>query len=173
MTAAAGENQVPGAPGALILVGSTAPAARALVERLAGEGTLVLTISRQAVLDADESFLMGIRSGAAVAIKRGQTVLVRSENWAGALEVTLKLAAKRWIPAETVSERVRGMLARVAAGVLEATGCGTLAVVGTETGQAVCERLGIADPQAGLPPLRLLLQEGSTAEAERLLQAIK
>lgn len=147
--------------GRLVLVGSSAPQARALVDRLAEEGALVLTIHREAVLNEDESYLMGIRSGAAVAIRQGRTVVVRSENWPEALLVTRNLAARRGISAEQLEGRVLRMLARVAQGVVESTGCHQVLAVGTDTGAAVSAALA-----AGAGPLQLVIRPGSSDGAE-------
>ncbi|MFZ5825377.1 MAG: amphi-Trp domain-containing protein [Bacillota bacterium] len=172
--------------GILALVGSAQEAARAQVERLSDEGALVLTLSREAVLNEDETFLMGIRSGAAAALKQGRHVVVRSENWPGAAEVTRRMAAKRAIPPEEVERRVATMLARVGEGVLAATGGRRLAVVGTETGAALCRQLNLAELlplgeaapgvpallAAGDQPLLLVWKPGGSGEPEALSQAI-
>lgn len=132
--------------GVLVLVGSAREQARAQVERLAEQGALVLTLSREAVINQDETILMGIRSGAAVAMRTGRNVVVRSENWPGAAEVTMRLAAKRGIPAEEIERRVLAMLARVGEGVLAATGSRRVVVVGTETGRALCRQINLTEP---------------------------
>ncbi|MFZ5814401.1 MAG: nucleotide-binding domain containing protein [Bacillota bacterium] len=172
--------------GVLVLVGSARAEARAQVERLAEAEALVLTLSREAVLNEDETFLMGIRSGAAAAIAKGRNVVVRSENWPGAAEVTLRLAAKRWIPAEEVGRRVTSMLARVGEGVVAATGGRRLVVVGTETGEALCRQLklselapageaapGVAALLApGPQPLLLAWKPGGTGQPGALAEAV-
>jgi|GEM_PF-3933988 len=134
-------------PGTLVLVGSYAPAARAYVDQLADDGALVLTIPREAVLNQDESYLMGIRSAAAGAVKQGRTVVVRSENWPEAVLMTRRLAEKRLISPEALDQRVRQMLARAAVGVLHASGARRLIVVGRGTG---AETLGLVGDQEGL-----------------------
>lgn len=169
-----------------MLVGSPSPQARAQVERLADEGALVLTLHREAVLNQDETFLMGIRSGAAAAISHGRNVVVRSENWPEAVQMTRLLGAKRWIPAEEVEGRVRTMLARIGQGVVAATRPRGVIAVGTETGQALCNQLGIAQLtevsrlEPDLPvmrtedsePLLLVLKPGGLGGPETLLEAI-
>lgn len=179
-----------GGLGALVLAGSAKPAARAQVDALADDGALVLTLTRQAVLDQDETFLMGLRSGAAAAIKQGRNVVVRSENWPEAVEMTRRLAAKRWISADEVERRVRTMLARVAEGVVHAVGhAGVLRqviAVGTETSAAVCEQLQIGELRLlyevcpDLPimlaqtaqPLYVVLKSGASGEPDALRRAI-
>jgi uncharacterized protein YgbK (DUF1537 family) len=175
------------ATGALVLCGSFAPAARAQVERLADEGALVLTLHREAVLNQDESFLMGIRSGAAAAIKQGRNVVVRSENWPEAAVVTRKLAAKRFIPVAEVEHRVLSMLARAAGDAVEAGGCRRLVAVGTDTCAAMCSQLGVADMTVlkavapGLPGLLvsgprhllLALKAGGTGTPDALVEAVR
>lgn len=171
--------------GTLVLVGSYMPQARAQVERLADEGALVLTLHREAVLNRDESYLMGIRSGAAAAIKQGRNVVVRSENWLEALMMTRRLAAKRGIPVDVLESRVREMLARVGQGVVQAAGARQLIVVGTETSATVCRLLGMTEMvllreiAPGLPfvlvpgpsPLLLVLKSGTSGEPDVLTQA--
>lgn len=148
-----------GQSGILVIVGSDRPAARAQLERLAEEGALVLTMTREAVLRQDETLLMALRSAAGAAVKDGRPVVVRSENWPGAVEMTRRMAAKRYIPA--VEERVATMLARVAEGVVKAGAVDRLIAVGTDTGEAVCRQLQISEREvigevaAGLPVLRV------------------
>lgn len=172
--------------GTLVVVGSANPVTRAQVERLADEGALVLTLHREAVLNQDETYLMGIRSGAAAAIKQGRNVVVRSENWPEAITVTRLLAAKRRIPAEEVEQRVSSMLARVGEGVVMAANPQGVIVVGTETGAALCRQLGISalaevsQVVPGLPvmhsteqgPLRLILKPGGFGGPDTLVEAI-
>lgn len=175
-----------GSAGTLVLVGSCAPQARAQVEHLADEGALVLTIPREAVLNRDESYLMGIRSGAAAAVKVGRTVVVRSENWPEALLVTRKLAARRGITVDELERRVRTMLAGVAQGAVESAGARRLIGVGTETSAALCEALGITElvtlrevaPDVpvllapGVRPLLLVLKSGTSGEPDLLGRAV-
>lgn len=129
--------------GILVIAGSDRPEARAQLERLAEAGALTLTLTREAVLGQDETLLMALRSAAGAEVKAGRPVIVRSENWPGAVEVTRRLAAKRYIPA--IEERVATMLARVAEGVVKAGAGERLIVVGTDTGEAVCRRLQISE----------------------------
>lgn len=129
--------------GILVIVGSDAPETRAQLERLSEAGALVLTLTREAVLGQDETLLMALRSAAGAEVKEGRTVVVRSENWPGAAEVTRRLAAKRYIPA--VEERVATMLARVAEGVVKAGAGRSLIVVGTDTGEAVYRQLQVTE----------------------------
>lgn len=173
--------------GTLVLVGSAKPQARAQVERLAEEGALVLTLTRQAVLDQDETFLMGIRSGAAAALKQGRHVVVRSENWPEAVEVTRRLAAKRGIAPDEVEQRVRQMLARVGEGVVRAIHLGQMIAVGADTCAALCRQLGLGEPAMlpeagpglrtlsvpGPEPLQLVLKAGDSGDADTLWQAIQ
>jgi uncharacterized protein YgbK (DUF1537 family) len=173
--------------GILVIAGSAAPEARAQLERLAEAGALVLTLTREAVLTQDETLLMALRSAAGAALKQGRHVIVRSENWPGAAEVTRRLAAKRYIPAEEVERRVRTMLARVAEGVVKAAATRRLVAVGTEVGDALCAQLGITERQVvgeaapGLvvwramvanDPVFLVLQPGSKGAPETLRQAV-
>lgn len=145
--------------GILVIAGSDRPEARAQLERLAEAGALTLTLTREAVLGQDETLLMALRSAAGAEVKAGRPVIVRSENWPGAVEVTRRLAAKRYIPA--VEERVATMLARVAEGVVKAGAGERLIVIGTDTGEAVCrqlqigERTAIGEVAQGLPVLRV------------------
>lgn len=173
--------------GTLVVSGAVAPAARAQLEQLADSGALVLTLHRDTVLNQDESFLMGIRSGAGVAAVHGRDVVVRSENWPEALLVTRKLAEKRWISADALERRVRLMLARVAQGVvLEAKCTRKLIAVGRETSAAVCEQLAItelvvvAEVAPGLPamlapgpqPFLLVVKAGAGQGPAALVQAV-
>ncbi|HLO02387.1 MAG TPA: nucleotide-binding domain containing protein, partial [Symbiobacteriaceae bacterium] len=144
--------------GILVIAGSDAPEARAQLERLAEAGALTLTLTREAVLGQDETLLMALRSAAGAAVKEGRPVVVRSENWPGAVEVTRRLAAKRYIP--EIEQRVATMLGRVAEGVVKAGAGSRLIVVGTDTGEAVCRQLQITERAVtrevapGLPVLR-------------------
>lgn len=164
--------------GVLVLVGSCAPQARTQAERLAEAGALVLTLSRETVLQQDESILMGIRSAAAAAIKQGRTVLVRSENWPEAREVTRRLAARRGISASEIEARVGTLLGRVAQGALRALDTLRLVVVGTDTCQAVCRQVGVQAPPVGAGPapvseqLVLHCLAGGAPEPDALIRAV-
>lgn len=178
----------------LVIAGSGAPEARAQLDRLADEGALVLTLTREAVLGQDETLLMALRSAAGAALKQGRTVIVRSENWPGAADVTKKLAAKRFIPADEVERRVSTMLARVAEGVIKAGAGRRFVVVGTDTAGAFCQHLGITEmvvvgevapglpallakqhgarTESGPVPLLLALKPGAGGGPETLFQAV-
>lgn len=171
----------------LVIAGSAAPEARTQLERLAEEGALVLTLTREAVLTQDETLLMALRSAAGAALNQGRHVVVRSENWPGAAEVTRRLAAKRYIPAEELERRVRTMLARVAEGVVKAGAGRRILAVGTDTGEALCRQLQIAERKivgeaapglpalmvtAGTTPLLLALKPGSTGAPDTLVEAV-
>lgn len=180
----------PGSPaGALVLAGSCLPEARAQVDRLADEGALVLTLPREAVLNLDETYLMGIRSGAAAAIRQGRIVVVRSENWPEAAVITRRLGARRGIPAEEIDQRIVAMLARVGHDVVQTTSARRLVAVGTETSAALCRQLGITELIVGKelapgvpallvpgpgpePPLLLVLKAGSTGGPDTLLPVV-
>lgn len=174
------------AAGILVITGSDAPQARTQLERLAEAGALVLTLTREAVLNQDETLLMALRSAAGAALKQGRPVIVRSENWPGAAEVTRRLAAKRYIPAEEVARRVLTMLARVAEGVIKAGASERIIAVGTETGEALLRHLGINEREIvgeaapELPALRaaalgvsllLALKPGAAGDPDTLVQA--
>lgn len=147
--------------GILVIAGSDRPEARAQLERLAEEGSevSVRTLTREAVLGQDETLLMALRSAAGAEVTAGRPVIVRSENWPGAAEMTRRMAAKRYIP--DVEQRVATMLARIAEGVVRAGAGDRLIVIGTDTGEAVCRQLQLTEREVigeaapGLPVLRV------------------
>lgn len=169
----------------LVISGSYLPQARAQVEQLADRGALVLTLNREAVLNQDESYLMGLRSGAAAAVKQGRNVVVRSENWPEAVEVTRRLGARRGIPVDELEARVRTMLARVALGAVQSAEARKVIALGTETGAAVREALGAGEAEAlgeavpgapallvsGPTPVLLVLMPGSVGQPDALAEA--
>lgn len=169
--------------GALVLVGSCAVQARSQVERLVDEGALLLTLTRETLLNQDESVLMGLRSAAAAAVRQGRTVVVRSENWPEAREVTRRLAARRGVPPAEIESRVGLYLGRVAEGALKALGHLKLVVVGTDTCGAVCRHLGVAEPTVpaaaqtvlagGAQPVRLLCRAGAAGGPGALIDAVQ
>ncbi|MDB4895598.1 MAG: four-carbon acid sugar kinase family protein [Firmicutes bacterium] len=186
------ELDVRGPGGTLVLIGSAAPGVRAQIDRLADDGALVLTLRRELVLGQDETQLMGLRSGAAATAEQGRNVVVRSENWPEAVEMTRRMAAKRGTSAEELGNRVVNMLARVGQGVISGaiTTRGStrrVIAVGTDTCAALCRKLGIgellvlAEVEPGLPvvlapgpePLLLFLKAGSSGGPDTLAQAIK
>jgi uncharacterized protein YgbK (DUF1537 family) len=176
-------------PGILVIAGSAAPEARAQLERLAEAGAQVLTLTREAVLTQDETLLMALRSAAGAALKQGRHVVVRSENWPGAAEITRRLAAKRFLSAQEVERRVSTMLARVAEGVVKAGAARRLVTVGSDTGEALWRHLGLTkrevvgevatglsallvDAAVGSGPLLLVRKPGRSGEPDTLLQAV-
>lgn len=186
------ELDVRGPGGTLVLIGSPAPEARAQLDRLADDGALVLTLRREVVLGQDETQLMGIRSGAASTAEQGRTVVVRSENWPEAVEMTRRMAAKRGTTADELGQRVANMLARVGEGVISGavTSRGStrrVIAVGTDTCAALCRKLGLGEllvldeVAPGLPavlapgpePLLLFLKAGHCGGPDTLAQAIK
>lgn len=172
--------------GVLAIAGADSSLARAQTEAAAEAGALLLTMTREAVLDSNETFLMGLSAGAATALKQGRDAVIRSENWTGASEVTRRLGAKRGIPGWEVERRVRTLLARAALQVMNGTGASCLIAMGGETAGAAVRALGLAEliPAPEVPgetawlvgtgehPVLLGLRHGPTGGEQGLVDAL-
>ncbi|WP_027892055.1 four-carbon acid sugar kinase family protein [Calidithermus chliarophilus] len=172
---------------ALVVAASVMPQTRAQVEAFVAAGGAELVLSGEEALAHPERARAALAGQAVRHLRRGQDVLVRSENYPEAVRRTRERGEALGLGGLEVSRRVSGLLAEVAREALAHTAVRRLVVLGGDTSASVCRALGIhqtvvlREIQPGLPsslavlekPLLLVLKSGSFGQPDFILRALE